>query len=258
MLNEILGGYVKTETHGSITTIEFYHPSGNSLPSRLLQEIAHAIHGAGNETDTRVIVLCSGGSSTFCSGASFKELSTITTLEQGQKFFSGFAGVINAMRTCPKFIIARVHGKAVGGGVGLVAAADYAIGVEGADIKLSELSIGIGPFVVGPVIEKRIGFSAFSHLAIDSTMWRNADWAKRKGLYAEVHESVSGMDESISRLTNTLTHASPAAVRELKLAFWRGCEHWDTYLAEKAAISGRLILSEFSRQELAKLVTHNS
>ena len=254
MLNEIHGGYVKTETHGSITTIEFFHPSGNSLPSRLLQEIAHAIHGAGNENDTRVIDLSSGGSSAFCAGASFKELSTITTLEQGKKFFSGFAGVINAMRTCPKFIVARVHGKAVGGGVGIIAAADYAIAVEGADIKLSELSIGIGPFVVGPVIEKRIGFSAFSHLAIDSTMWRNADWAKRKGLYAEVHESVSGMDESISRLTNALTHASPVAVRELKQSFWKGCEHWDTYLAEKASISGQLILSEFTRKELAKLV----
>ncbi|HTE27934.1 enoyl-CoA hydratase/isomerase family protein [Flavitalea sp.] len=254
MLSEIHGGYVKTETHGSITTIEFFHPSGNSLPSRLLQEIAHAIHGAGNESDTRVIVLCSGGGSSFCAGASFKELSTITTLEQGQKFFSGFALVINAMRTCPKFIVARVHGKAVGGGVGLIAAADYAIGVQGADIKLSELSIGIGPFVVGPVIEKRIGFSAFSHLAIDSTMWRNADWAKRKGLYAEVHETVSGMDESISRLTNALTHASPLATRELKQSFWKGCEHWDTYLAEKAEISGRLILSEFSRKAVANLV----
>ena len=254
MLNEIHGGYVKTETHGSITTIEFFHPSGNSLPSRLLQELAHAIHGAGNESDTKVVVLCSGGSSTFCSGASFKELSSITTLDQGQKFFSGFANVINAMRTCPKFIVARVHGKAVGGGVGLIAAADYAIGVDGADIKLSELSIGIGPFVVGPVIEKRIGFSAFSHLAIDSTMWRNAEWAKRKGLYAEVHETVSGMDESVSRLTTALTHASPTAVRELKQSFWKGCEHWDTYLAEKAAISGKLILSDFSKKELARLV----
>ena len=254
MLNEIHGGYVKTETHGSITTIEFFHPSGNSLPGKLLEQIAHAIHGAGNEEDTKVIVLASGGSGSFCSGASFTELNSITSVEQGQKFFTGFANVINAMRTCPKFIVARVHGRAVGGGVGLIAAADYAIGVEGADIKLSELSLGIGPFVVGPVIEKRIGFSAFSHLAIDSTMWRNAEWAKRKGLYAEVHETVGGMDESISRLTTALTHTSPLAVRELKQAFWKGCENWDILLAEKAAISGRLILSDFSRKELARLV----
>jgi methylglutaconyl-CoA hydratase len=253
MLNEIHGGYVKTETHGSITTIEFFHPAGNSMPGKLLEELAHAIHGAGNEADTRVIVLSSGGSSAFCGGASFKELSAITSVEQGQQFFSGFAHVINAMRTCPKLIIARVHGKAVGGGVGIIAAADYAIAVEGADIKLSELSIGIGPFVVGPVIEKRLGFSAFSHLAIDSTMWRNADWAKRKGLYAEVHQTVEGMDESVSRLATALTHTSSLAVRELKQTFWKGCENWDTFLEEKAAISGRLILTDHARQELQKL-----
>jgi methylglutaconyl-CoA hydratase len=254
MLNEVHGGYVKTETHGSITTIEFFHPAANSMPAKLLEELAHAIHGAGNEADTKVIVLCSGGASAFCSGASFKELGAIKTADEGQKFFSGFAHVINAMRTCPKFIVGRIHGKAVGGGVGLIAAADYAIAVEGADIKLSELSIGIGPFVVGPVIERRIGFSAFSHLAIDSTMWRNADWAKRKGLYAEVHETVNAMDESISRLTTALTHTSSQAVRELKQSFWKGTENWDKLLAEKAAISGKLIVTDFSRRELSRKI----
>jgi methylglutaconyl-CoA hydratase len=254
MLNEVHGGYVKTETHRNITTIEFFHPAGNSMPARLLEELAHAIHGAGNETDTKVIVLSSGAGSSFCGGASFTELSLITTAEQGQKFFTGFANVINAMRTCPKFIIARVHGKAVGGGVGIIAASDYAIAVEGADVKLSELSIGIGPFVVGPVIEKRIGFSAYSHLAIDAGMWRNAEWAKRKGLYAEVHETIAGVDESVLRLTTALSHTSPQAVRELKQSFWKGTEHWDSLLAEKAAVSGRLILSEFSKAALAGLV----
>ncbi|MET0242321.1 MAG: enoyl-CoA hydratase-related protein [Flavitalea sp.] len=254
MLNEVNGGYVKTETHRHITTIEFSHPAGNSLPAKLLEELAHAIHGAGNEADTRVILLSSSGSS-FCGGASLSELKELTTPEQGTKFFSGFAEVINAMRTCPKFIIARVHGKAVGGGVGIIAAADYAIAVEGADIKLSELSIGIGPFVVGPVIEKRIGFSAYSHLAIDSGMWRNSEWAKRKGLYAEVHESIAGADESITRLTTALSHSNPPAVRELKASFWKGTEHWDKLLIEKAAISGKLILTEQSKKDIAKLTS---
>lgn len=255
MLNEVHGGYVKTETHGHVTTIEFFHPAGNSMPGKLLEELAHAIHGAGNETDTRVIVLCSSGEGSFCSGASLKELTTLTNQEDSQKFFSGFAGVINAMRTCPKFIIARVHGKCVGGGVGIVAAADYAIAIDGADIKLSELSIGIGPFVIGPVVQRRIGLSAFSHLAIDSSMWRNSEWAKRKGFYAEVHETAGGMDESIARLTNTLTHANPAAVRLLKASFWEGSEHWDALLNERAAISGQLVLTDFARQELKKLAS---
>ena len=257
MLNEVHGGYVQTETHGSITTIEFHHPAGNSMPAKLLEELAHAIHGAGNENDTKVIVLRSSGTTSFCAGASFTELSALTTVDEAQKFFSGFAHVINAMRTCPKFIIARVHGKAVGGGVGIIAAADYAVAVEGADIKLSELSIGIGPFVIGPVLQRRIGISAFSHLAIDSGMWRNAEWAKRKGLYAEVHNDADGMDESVSRLATTLTHANPAAVSELKKSFWEGSENWDQILTERAAISGRLALTSFTKHELKKLNTRS-
>ncbi|RYZ54335.1 MAG: enoyl-CoA hydratase/isomerase family protein [Sphingobacteriales bacterium] len=253
MLNEVHGGYVQTETHGSITTIEFHHPAGNSMPAKLLEELAHAIHGAGNENDTKVIVLRSGGTASFCAGASFTELGALTNVEEAQKFFEGFAHVINAMRTCPKFLIARVHGRAVGGGVGIIAAADYAIAVENADIKLSELSIGIGPFVIGPVVQRRIGLSAFSHLAIDASMWRNAEWAKRKGLYAEVHNDVNGMDESISRLATSLTQANPSAVSELKRCFWEGSENWDLILTQRAAISGRLALSEFTKQELQKL-----
>lgn len=251
MLQEIKNGHVKTETHNGVTTIEFFHPQGNSLPRRILEELAHAIHGAGNEHDTRVIILRSAGEGAFCAGASFDELAAISTPEEGVQFFSGFAHVINAIRKCPKFVIARVQGKCVGGGVGLAAAADYTIGVEGADIKLSELSVGIGPFVVGPAVERKIGTAAFSHLSIDSRMWRSADWAKRKGLYAEVHSNVGDMDESIARLSNTLAHSSQEAMVEMKQMLWKGTEHWDQLLAERAAISGKLVLSEFSKQAIA-------
>ena len=164
----------------------------------MLEKLAHKIHSVAHEDDTRVIILRSSGEKTFCAGASFDELATIRNKEEGTQFFSGFAHVINAMRKCPKLIIGRIHGKAVGGGVGLVAATDYAIAVEGADVKLSELTIGIGPFVVGPAVERKIGVAAFCHLAIDASIWRNADWAKRKGLYAELHPTFEGMDESVS------------------------------------------------------------
>ena len=251
MIHEIKNGHVKTETHNGVTTIEFFHPQSNSLPHRILEELVHAIHGAGNERDTRVIVLCSAGESAFCAGASFDELAAISTKEEGLQFFSGFAHVINAMRKCPKLIIARIHGKCVGGGVGLAAAADYAIATEGADVKLSELAVGIGPFVVGPAVERKIGTAAFSHLAIDATMWRSADWAKRKGLYAEVHNNVTDMDESISRLSHILAHSSPEAMLEIKHVLWKGTEHWDQLLMERAAISGRLVLSTFSKNAIA-------
>jgi methylglutaconyl-CoA hydratase len=245
-------GYVRTETHNSVTTIEFYHPQSNSLPGRLLEELAQTIHGEGNEPDTKLIVLRSAGDRTFCAGASFDELASIKTQEQGVAFFSGFAHVINAMRKCPQFIIARIQGKCVGGGVGIAAAADYAIAVEGAEIKLSELAVGIGPFVVGPAVERKIGAAAFSHLAIDATMWRSADWAKRKGLFAELHATVEDMDESISRLTHNLSHSSPDAMHEMKKIFWKGTEHWDQLLPERAAISGRLVLSTFTKNAIEK------
>ncbi len=243
-------GYVKTETHAGITTIEFYHPQSNSLPGKILASMAQEIHYAAHHDETKVIVLQSAGEKSFCAGASFDELIEIRDEKSGLLFFSGFANVINEMRKCPKFIIARVQGKCVGGGVGLAAAADYAIAVEKADIKLSELAVGIGPFVVGPAVERKLGTAAFSALSIDATMWRNSEWAKKKGLFAEVHPDTHGMDESVAKLAHTLAHSSPQAMAELKKVFWHGTENWDSLLKERAAISGRLILSSFSKNAI--------
>ena len=248
MVKDLINGYVSVETHKGITTIEFFHPQSNSLPHRILEDLANEIHDAGRNNETKVIILRSGGEKAFCAGASFDELSKIENATKGFEFFSGFADVINAMRKCPKFIIGRIHGKCVGGGVGLAAATDYAIAVEGAEIKLSELAIGIGPFVVGPAVKRKIGLSCFTQLSIDATMWRNADWARRKGLYAELHTSVEGMDESIRRLANQLVHSSTEAMAELKKVFWEGTEHWDELLASRAEISGRLVLSKESKE----------
>jgi len=252
MITEVQDGYVKTEKEHGITTIEFYHPKGNSLPGKLLETIAQAIHSEGVDTNTKVIILRSAGTGAFCSGASFDELENIKTAEEGATFFRGFAKIINAMRRAPKFIIVRIHGKCIGGAVGIAAAADYAIAVEGADIKLSELAVGIGPFVVGPAVQRKIGLSPFTQLTIDAGMWRPADWARRKGLYAELHPELTGMDDSIERLSFTLSHSNPDAMKELKKVFWAGTENWDDLLNERAAISGRLILSEYSRDFIQK------
>jgi methylglutaconyl-CoA hydratase len=245
-------GHVTSHTEHGITTIEFFHPQSNSLPARILEELAREIHSAGTDDDSKVIILRSGGDGPFCAGASFDELSSINNETEGLKFFSGFAHVINAMRKCKKLIIGRIQGKCVGGGVGLAASADYAIAVDKAEIKLSELAMGIGPFVVGPAIERKVGTSAFSQLAIDSALWRNAEWAKHKGLFAEVHNSIDNMDESVYRLANSLAHSNTVAMAERKKIFWKGTEHWDELLKERAAISGRLILSEYSKNAIAK------
>jgi methylglutaconyl-CoA hydratase len=247
--------YVRSSTHNGITSIEFFHPQSNSLPAHILADLAVTIRRAGEDPNTIVIILRSAGEKSFCAGASFDELVAIQNEEQGLKFFSGFATVINAMRTCPKFIIGRIHGKCVGGGVGIAAAVDYAIAAEGADVKLSELAVGIGPFVVGPAVERKIGLSEFSQLAIDASMWRNADWARRKGLFAALHPDVQGMDESITKLATTLSHSSPEAMAEMKKIFWQGTEHWNEFLIERAKISGRLVLSDFTKKAIAKFKT---
>ena len=251
MIHAFKEGYVKSHTEHGMTTIEFFHPKGNSLPGKILEEITQEIHYASSH-ETKVIILKSGGDGAFCGGASFAELSALKTEKEGLHFFQGFANLINGMRKCNKLIIGRIQGKCVGGGLGIAAACDYAIAVNTAEVKLSELAIGIGPFVVGPAVERKIGLSAFSQLAIDATLWRNADWAKKKGLFAEVHESVHNMDESVYRLANTLAHSGTEAMREIKKMFWKGTDHWDQLLNERAAISGKLVLSDVTKNIIEK------
>ena len=242
--------YVKSEFHQGLRIIEFYHPQSNSLPRKILTELAQAIHAAGNEKETKLILLKSAGEKAFCAGASFDELAAIKTQEEGIHFFTGFAEVINAIRQCPQLVIGRIHGKCVGGGVGLAAAVDYALATEAAEVRLSELAVGIGPFVVGPAVERKIGVSAFSQLSIDAARWRSAEWAQKRGLFAELYSDVQGLDEGINRIIFQLLHSHDQALIELKKVFWEGTAHWDKLLTERAAISGRLILSEASRKAI--------
>jgi methylglutaconyl-CoA hydratase len=244
-------GYVTSHTEHGITTIEFFHPQSNSLPGRILEQISQEIHFSSSH-GSKVVILKSGGQGAFCAGASFDELTSIQTEEEGIRFFRGFANLINGMRKCNKLIIGRIHGKCVGGGVGLAAACDYAIAMNTSEVKLSELSIGLGPFVIGPAVERKLGTSAFSQLAIDATLWRSAEWAKKRGLFAEVHETIQNMDESVYRLANTLAHSSSEAQAEMKRIFWHGTEHWDTLLNERAVISGKLVLTEFTKNAIAE------
>lgn len=258
MIKEIGGGYVKSETQNGITSIEFFHPQSNSLPGIILETLATEIAMAGSSPETKVIVLRSAGDRAFCAGASFDELVQIKDTETGFIFFSGFAKVINAMRNNPKLIIARVQGKCVGGGVGLAAAADYTIALNKADIKLSELAIGIGPFVVGPAVERKIGSSAFAALSIDASAWRSSEWAKEKGLFAEVHESTETLEAAILKLSNNLSQYSPEAMYALKRVIWEGTSNWDQLLLERARISGELILSDFSKKAIEKFKQKSS
>jgi methylglutaconyl-CoA hydratase len=248
-------GHITSAVSKGIATITFFHPQSNSMPGALLRQLAEEITKAGKDPNAKVIVLQSEGDKAFCAGASFDELISIKDLETGKKFFSGFAMVINAIRTAPKFVIARVQGKAVGGGVGIASAADYTLALDTAAVKLSELAVGIGPFVVGPAVERKMGTSAFTSLSINATEWQSAQWAKEKGLYVDIFKTVADMDQAIAALAEKLSQSNPEAMAMLKKVFWRGTENWDTLLIERAEMSGRLVLSEFTVNAINKFKT---
>ena len=245
--------YVKLEVEKGIGSIEFFHPQSNSLPRSILKQLAETITEAGANDEILVVILRSGGDGAFCAGASFDELLAIEDKTQGTQFFSGFSNVINAARKCPKFIICRVQGKAVGGGVGMASATDYCFATRDASVKLSELAIGIGPFVVGPPIERKIGSAAFSQLTINATEWHSAEWGRGKGLFADVYESAEEMDIAIRVLAEKLARSNPDSMKELKQIMWEGTEHWDALLLERAAMSGARVLSDFTRKTLIRL-----
>jgi methylglutaconyl-CoA hydratase len=247
-------GHILSSTEEGVGTIEFYHPSHNALPGKLLAELEQAIYDMGDNTKATVILLKASGDRTFCAGASFDELASIENEQVGKAFFMGFANVINAIRKVPKLVIGRIHGKAVGGGVGLASACDYCMATNYASIKLSELAVGIGPFVIGPPVERKVGISAYSEMAINATEFRTAEWAKQKGLYMDVFDTTKQMDEYIKHFCDKLVKMNPEAMSLLKSVFWEGTGHWDALLEERAEMSGRLVLSDFSKNAIGKFL----
>ena len=244
------GGVNVNIDNRGLATVEFFHPLSNSLPGKVLAQLANTITELGKNSTVKIILLKSAGDRAFCAGASFDELVGIEDLDTGKVFFSGFANVINAMRKCPKLIIGRVQGKAVGGGVGLASSVDYCYATKHAAVKLSELAVGIGPFVVGPAVERKLGLAGMSDLAINATEWRSADWACQRGLYNDIFATVEEMDAAIDELVNRLSTKSFPAMQGLKKVFWEGTEHWDELLAKRAAISGSLILSKEAKDAI--------
>ncbi|MEK7400734.1 MAG: enoyl-CoA hydratase/isomerase family protein [Gemmatimonadota bacterium] len=244
-------GNVEVEIHDAIAFVRFAHPKSNSLPAALLRTLADEINTLATNSSVKAIVLRSAGDGAFCAGASFDEMKSVTDAASGKEFFSGFAKVILAMTRAPQFVLTRVQGKVTGGGVGLVAASDYSVAVKGASIKLSELAVGIGPFVIGPVVERRLGSGPFTDLAIDAD-WRDAQWAERHGLYSHVYEDVEAMDTALAKVMDFLASANPEAIRQMKKVFWADTEHWEDLLDHRAKISGALALSVHTRAAIEK------
>ena len=246
-------GFIKSKIQNKIATITFSHPASNSFPTHLLKELTKTFNQISENDSISVVVLKSEGNNAFCAGASFDELLLINNFEDGKTFFSGFADVINAMRTCNKIIVGRVQGKAVGGGVGLASACDYAFATNNSSIKLSELAIGIGPFVIEPVVSRKIGKTAMAQLTLAAHDWKTSEWAFEKGLYSEIFDSAEKMDLALADFTLKLASYNPEALQEMKKVFWENTSHWDTLLYDRAAISGQLVLSDFTKNALNQL-----
>lgn len=238
--------YIKTAVADKIATITFYSSMSNSFPSSLLEELTTAINQLSTSNEITTVILQSEGTGAFCAGASFDELLAVQDKATGKRFFSGFASVINAIRKSPKIFIGRIHGKTVGGGVGLAAACEYCFATEQAAIKLSELAIGIGPFVIEPAVSRKIGKTAFTSMSLTANEWKTANWAHQKGLYDEVYDSIERLDLELTTFAKRVSAYNPEALSEMKKIFWEGTAHWDELLPQRAEISGRLVLSEFT------------
>ena len=249
--SDLDAGRIQVTTENGVATITFAHPKSNSLPGKLLAQLAAAVTNAGQDSNARVILLQSEGDGAFCAGASFSELQAIRDAEGGRKFFMGFVNLILAMIRSPKFIVTRVQGKTVGGGVGIVSASDFAMAADGASLKLSELAVGLGPFIVGLPIQKKIGMGAFSAMSVDAD-WRSAEWGYQHGLYAELHSSIPILDEAVGKRVATLAASNPEAMAQLKTVFWEGTEDWAEQLEARASMSGTLVLSEFTSKAVGR------
>jgi enoyl-CoA hydratase/carnithine racemase len=245
-------GTITSSVKNTIATVTFQHPSSNAFPASLLQKLVDTLNDLSRDDTVKIVVLKSGGTRAFCAGASFDELLAIKTQEEGTRFFSGFAKLLNAMRTCTKPIIGRIQGKAVGGGVGIIAACDYTFASEKASVKLSELSIGIGPFVIAPAIERKIGVASFAELSLSGT-WHTAEWCLNKGLYTHLFKDTPEMDTALQAFADKLANQSSDALSTMKKVLWENTDHWDTLLYKRAAMSGKLVLRDSTKQILKNI-----
>jgi methylglutaconyl-CoA hydratase len=252
MVTEIPTGSLITTIENKIVTIQFGYPASNSFPRELLDRLTNEFNNLNNNPAVSVIIVKSEGTGVFCAGASFDELLAVSNQEEGTRFFSGFAHLINAMRNCSKLIVGRVHGKAVGGGVGIASACDYTLATKNAAIKLSELVIGIGPFVIEPAVSRKMGKMAMAEMTLAAHEWKTADWAKDKGLYANTFETIQELDSAVADFSAKLSSYNPEALTEMKKVLWEGTQDWETLLLERAAISGKLVLSDFTKKALSQ------
>ena len=244
--------FVTSQIKNQISEITFGTPKSNSLPSEILEKLAQTILTEGAKPEVKAILLKSAGEKAFCAGASFDELLEINDLEASKKFFGGFAKVLNAMRTCGKIVVVRVQGKTTGGGVGIACAADYCFATKEASLALPELNLGIGPFVIGPYVERKIGKSQFTAMAIDAD-FRSANWAEQHNIYQSVSPTIAEMDSEIVQFLEKLASRSSDALALIKKVSWEGTEHFSELMPERILMSASLLLENSTKANIEKI-----
>lgn len=244
--------FVTTIVENHIAKITFGTPKSNSLPGEILEKLASTLLEEGAKNEVKAILLQSAGEKAFCAGASFDELLEINDLETSKIFFGGFAKVLNSMRNCKKIVVVRVQGKTTGGGVGIACGADYCFATQEAALALTEINLGIGPFVIGPYVERKIGKSQFTAMAIDAE-FRSALWAKEHSIYHSVSESIEEMDLQLSDFLNKLSTRSDEALSLIKKVSWEGTEHFDQLSPERIVMSASLILEKSAKERIESI-----
>ena len=244
--------FVTSQIKNHISEITFGTPKSNSLPSEILEKLAQIILTEGSKPEVKAILLKSEGEKAFCAGASFDELLEINDLETSKKFFGGFAKVLNAMRNCGKIVVVRVQGKTTGGGVGIACAADYCFATENASLALTEINLGIGPFVIGPYVERKIGKSQFTAMAIDAD-FRSANWAEQHNIYHSVSPTIAEMDAEVAQFLEKLATKSTDALALIKKVSWEGTEHFDKLMPKRILMSASLLLEDSTKANIEKI-----
>lgn len=241
--------FVISEIKNNIAEITFGTPKSNSLPGAILEKLAQTILEEGVKKEVKAILIKSAGEKAFCAGASFDELLAIDELETSKKFFGGFAKVLNAMRNCGKIVVVRVQGKTTGGGVGIACGADYCFATKDAALALTEINLGIGPFVIGPYVERKIGKSQFSAMAIDAE-FRSAEWAEEHNIYHSVSENIAEMDIKLDDFLQKLSTRSDDALALIKKVSWEGTDYFNMLMPDRIHMSASLILEDSAKKNI--------
>ncbi|WP_426663372.1 enoyl-CoA hydratase-related protein [Rhodanobacter aciditrophus] len=212
---------VLTTDRAGVRTLAMHRPEvHNAFDDALIAELTIAVEAAGRDPAVRALVLTGSGAS-FSAGADLNWMRGMATASEQENLDDSLrlARLMRSLQFCPKPTLARVNGAAYGGGVGLVACCDIAIGAAGAKFGLTEVKLGLVPAVISPYVVAAIGLRQARKLFLTGEVFDAAE-AQRIGLLHQV-VAPDALDEATAFALNLLAKAGPEAQREAKLLAFR-------------------------------------